>query len=168
MVLSEAPRELHGEADGKAPRASRHQPEDGACLSPQGGLPTLLELQQCRLGWPFPRRVVHTHHALTHRADEEGGQDVARSPRPPAQLVPGQKADRAGCRRRLKQQSESDYEKSLRLQKLQRRKSGVISYTWKPARTGGHPQLLLVRQKFLGSGIGFLFVKFVWEPFKSR
>ena len=39
---------------------------------------------------------MQTNHALQDQTDEKGHEDVAGSPRPPAQLVPGKRIERPG------------------------------------------------------------------------
>ena len=89
------------------------QPQNRPGLPAQGGFSTILDLQFASLGRQIPRCLVHTNHALQDQTDEEGRKDVAGSPRPPAQLVPGKRGDRPGLRGRFQQQGQGGHQAIL-------------------------------------------------------
>ena len=62
------------------------------------------------------------------------------------QLVPCPRHRFGRCRRGAEQQSETDYQKSLRLPHLRRHRNRPISHTWRPSRAKIHPRILLKRQ----------------------
>ncbi|PIZ43784.1 MAG: hypothetical protein COY42_15160, partial [Armatimonadetes bacterium CG_4_10_14_0_8_um_filter_66_14] len=119
--LLKRPQNLTDKTDRQAERVATVQPPERARLSAAGGLPAVLAVRQPLLGGQVPGRVVHADHAEQDRADEESGSQPAPAPPADPQLVPRQRRPLSRRRRRAEQQSQTDYQKSLRLPHLQSR-----------------------------------------------
>src|SRR5690606_29093874 len=87
--------------------------------------------------------MVHSDHALENRADEEVRSHRAQSSRTVAQLLPGPQAVLQRHYRRAQQQSQSQYEKSLRLSNLPGHRTRALSCAWQITRAETRPQVLL-------------------------
>ena len=89
--------------------------------------------------------VVHPHDAFAARPDEEGRAHDALAPGVDLELVPrpgGAVQRHCGG---VQRQGQSDHQKSVRSSDLRGAGNRVVSYTWRPARTRTHPQILLTR-----------------------
>src|SRR5712691_3050297 len=87
--------------------------------------------------------MVCPGHAIANRADEEGRPHAA-APSPPApQLVSGARPDFRCLRRGLEQQSETDYQKGVRLSVVPLFRNRPVPYARSVTGTGSHPQILL-------------------------
>src|SRR6516165_130870 len=148
LALAQAPRAPHGPARGAPGGAPPVQPQGGPRLSLEGRLPVLLALHLAPLGRSVPGPVVHSHAALSDRANVEGRPHAPRPPDPPPQLVPGQRGAVQRRRRGLQQQGAGHHPAGLRIPDLSRHRSRPLPYAWGSPRTGDYPQILLTRQKF--------------------
>src|SRR5258707_11444806 len=90
--------------------------------------------------------MVSPSDALADRADEESRQNFTRPPRTHPQLFSRSERVLQRRNRGSEQQSKSHYEKILRVPNLPRHRTGALSFTWKTARAGTHPQILLTNQ----------------------
>ena len=79
----------------------------------------ILFFPPAHLGRQTPESVDSAGHGFTHRAHEEGGQNLAQPPRADPQLLPGEKAVLQWRRWGFEQQDQSDHEKILRVSHLQ-------------------------------------------------
>src|SRR5271169_5919403 len=87
--------------------------------------------------------MVPPGDALADRPDEEDRPLHARTPRTDPQLFPRSKAAfQRGCRR-SKQQSQSHYEKILRLPHVPLPRTRALSLTWQITRAGINPRFFL-------------------------
>ena len=85
----------------------------GPQSSDAGGLSAVLGVSLPGVCGEVPGRVVYSDNAIEDRSDEEGGQDVASSPRVDSQLVPSGRRHFGGDCGGSEQQSKTDDEKSV-------------------------------------------------------
>src|ERR1035438_161339 len=91
--------------------------------------------------------MVPPGDALPHRADEEDRPLAARTPRSDPQLFPGSKAAFQRRCRGPEQQSQSHYEKILRVPHLPLPRTRPLSLTWQTSRAGMYPRVFLTSHK---------------------
>ncbi len=151
MVSAQAAGEPDRHTAHQAERGSSLQPQERSRLPVQGILPALLGLRLAHLGGKIPGPVVRRGDALAHRPAEEICPHRTQPPRTAAELFPGPQAILQRCRRGPEQQSQSHYEKSVRLSNLQGHRTGLVSCTWQATRAKARPQFLLTNQKFNGA-----------------
>src|ERR1022692_1419723 len=115
------------------------------------------------MGGKVPRPMVPPGDALTHRADEEDRPFHAPASRVDPQLFP--RSEVAFQRRRggPEQQSQSHYEKILRLPYLPLPRTRALSLTWQAARARIDPRFFLTSRNGEPFGPGSQ----VGEPFNS-
>ena len=102
--------------------------------------------------WPGGRSG-HTYLTLVYQsppqpacADEESCQEPAATPAADPQLVPRLGRHLGRRRRRIQRQSETDHQKSLRLQNAAGQRNGSVSRPRTTTRARMYPQILLRRQ----------------------
>ena len=100
-------------------------------------------LCQPGVGGEVPRPVVRAYHAEQDQADERRCRQPAGTSGLDSQLVPRSWQAFRRCRRRLEQQSETDYQKSVWLSHLPSHRNRPISRTWQAPRAEIHPRILL-------------------------
>src|ERR1035438_2213674 len=93
--------------------------------------------------------MVPPGDALPHRADEEDRPLAARTPRSDPQLFPGSKAAFQRRCRGPEQQSQSHYEKILRVPHLPLPRTRPLSLTWQTSRAGMYPRVFLTSPFFM-------------------
>ena len=130
----------------KLPRIDETQPAVGAGAFDARRLPAVLGIQQSGLGGQVPGRVVPPGDAFATGTDEEGRGESAPSSVVDPELVPRPRDDFGRNRRGLQQQGKTDYQKSVRLSHIGRRKNRFISHPRSPTRAGIYPRILLRRQ----------------------
>src|ERR1700733_11797098 len=90
--------------------------------------------------------MVPPDHALPHRAHEEDRSVATQTSRAHPQLLPCPKAVFQRRCRGPEQQSQSHYEKILRIPYLPRPRTRPLSFTCEVARARDHPRFLLTNQ----------------------
>src|SRR3990172_8587096 len=90
-----------------------------------------------------------TGDVFKDRADEEGSSVVTVSQGAYSELVSGQWRSFNRFCGGFQPQSEVDYEKSIRFPVAGSPSNRSLSYTWRFAGTGNHPQILLKTHNFL-------------------
>src|SRR4051794_6117987 len=93
--------------------------------------------------------MVPAGDALPYRTDEEDRPLTARSPRTDPELFPCAETAFQRRRRGTEQQSQSHYEKVLRLSYLPLPRTRPLSFTWQAARTAIHPRFFLTSLFFI-------------------
>ena len=101
----------------------------------EGDIPRLMGLRLAHLGGQVPGPVDKPGDALSHRADEEIRPHDSRSPRAIAELLSRLKGVPQRRNRGTEQQSESQYEKSLRLPNVCHDRNRALSCAWQITRT---------------------------------
>src|SRR5882724_10008102 len=100
------------------------------------------------MGRKIPRPVVRPGHALAHRTTEEIRTHGTQSSGVVAQLFPGAEGVLKRCDRGTQQQSQSHYEKSVRIPDVQSDGTRALSRTWQTTRANTRPHILLTNRFF--------------------
>src|SRR3984885_4324879 len=102
--------------------------------------------------------MVPPDHALPHRAHEEDRSVATQTSRAHPQLLPCPKAVFQRRCRGPEQQSQSHYEKILRIPYLPRPRTRPLSFTCEVARARDHPRFLLTNL-LIGGGVWVFFLR---------
>ncbi len=130
LVSAQAPREPDRLTTHQAARRAALQPQERTGLPLEGILPAVLAVRLAGLGRQIPGSVVPGGHAFAHRAAQEVRPYRARPPRAAAELLPRSQGVLQRRHRGTEQQSQSHYEKSLRISHLQNDGTRSISWAW--------------------------------------
>ena len=123
---------------------------DGAGVPAEGGFPAVLGQSLADGGTEVPGALVPEGHALATGADEEGCEDAEAASAAGAELVPDREELFLGCGGGDEPQSQTGYEKSVRVPILQVLRTRFIPFTWEVARAQSRPPILLKSRLFYG------------------
>ena len=145
---AQAPRESQPKAGDEAGGAGQVQPQERQGVSPQGGVPIVLDVHLSGLGGKVSGAMGDQSSSLKDRADEEGGPKHPQTQGLDPELVQGKKTVLIGGRGGPEHQSKSHHEKIIRLQDIQIHQNRLVSLSWQASGASGNPQFFLRRQKF--------------------